>query len=71
MAGTALLFLILGLGLVAWITGRARASIFVREGAGKTRGYVNSLPSYHGWFLALWAVLPAIASRHQYGADVP
>ena len=61
MAGTALLFLILGLGLVAWITGRARASIFVREGAGKKRGYVNSLPSYHGWFLALWAVIPAIA----------
>ncbi|MFC4292654.1 phosphate ABC transporter permease subunit PstC [Sphingorhabdus arenilitoris] len=60
MAGTALLFLILGLGLIAWITGRTRAAMFVRDGAGKQRGYVNSLPSYHGWYLALWAVIPAI-----------
>ena len=60
MTGTALIFLILGLGLVAWITGRTRASIFVRESAGKQRGYVNSLPSYHGWYLSLWAVIPAL-----------
>lgn len=61
MDGTALLFLILGLGLVAWITGRTRASIFVRDGAHLRRGHVNSLPVYHGWYLALWAVLPALA----------
>lgn len=60
MDGTALLFLILGLGLAAWITGRTRASIFVRDGAHLRRGYVNSLPGYHGWYLALWAVLPAL-----------
>jgi phosphate transport system permease protein len=60
MSGTALLFLVFGLGLIAWITGRARAAIFVRQGAGKTRGYVNSLPSYHGWYLALWAIIPPL-----------
>ena len=60
MAGTALLFLVFGLGMIAWITGRARAAVFVRESAGKTRGYVNSLPSYHGWYLALWAIIPPL-----------
>jgi phosphate transport system permease protein len=60
MAGTALIFLILGLGLIAWITGRSKAGLFIREGAGQPRGYVNSLPSYHGWYLALWAVVPAL-----------
>lgn len=60
MNGTALLFLILGLGLIAWIMGRAKAAIFVRESVGKTRGYVNSLPGYHGWYLALWAVIPPL-----------
>lgn len=60
MAGTALLFLIFGLGLMAWITGRARAAVFVREGQGRQRGYVNSLPSYHGWFMCLWAIIPSL-----------
>ncbi len=66
MAGTALLFLILGLALIAWITGRARAVAFVRAGAaasGSTttiKGLVHSLPSYHGWYMALWAVIPAL-----------
>jgi phosphate transport system permease protein len=71
MAGTALLFLILGLGAIAWITGRARAAVFVREGAAKRRGYVNSLPSYHGWYLALWAVIPALAFLAIWNAISP
>jgi phosphate transport system permease protein len=60
MAGTALLFLILGLGLIAWITGKSRASFFVREGASKPRGYVNSLPRYHGWYMVMWTIIPAL-----------
>jgi phosphate transport system permease protein len=60
MGGTALLFLVFGFGLVAWVTGRARGAMFVREGAAKTRGYVNSLPTYHGWYLALWAIVPPL-----------
>ena len=60
MTGTALLFLVLGLGLVGWIFGRARAAVFVRSAKGGPRGQVNSLPSYHGWFVALCAVVPAL-----------
>eukprot|EP01035_Chromulina_nebulosa_P007877 gene7877-10657_t len=60
MTGTALLFLVLGLGLVAWIVGRARAATFVRAAKGGPRGQVNSLPSYHGWFVAVCAVVPAV-----------
>jgi phosphate transport system permease protein len=60
MTGTALLFLVLGLGLIGWIVGRARASAFVRTAKGGPRGQVNSLPSYHGWFVAVCAVIPAI-----------
>jgi phosphate transport system permease protein len=69
MGGTALLFLILGLGLIAWITGRTRASVFVRDGAGLPRGYVNSLPSYHGWYMCLWAVIPVLSAPA--AADLP
>jgi phosphate transport system permease protein len=60
MTGTALLFLVLGLGLIGWIVGRARAAAFVRTAKGGPRGAVNSLPSYHGWFVAVCAVVPAI-----------
>ena len=60
MTGTALLFLVLGLGLIGWIVGRARASGFVRNAKGGPRGTVNSLPYYHGWFVAICAVTPAL-----------
>jgi phosphate transport system permease protein len=52
----AIVLLILGLGLVAWLTARAKALAFVR--AGETRPH--SLPSYHGWYVALWALAPAL-----------
>ncbi|GAB5488593.1 MAG: phosphate ABC transporter permease subunit PstC [Parasphingorhabdus sp.] len=56
MSSTALLVLVLGLGGVAWFFGRIKASGFVTGG---TRGEVHSLPSYHGWYVALWAAIPA------------
>jgi phosphate transport system permease protein len=61
MTGTALLFLVLGLGLIGWIAGRARAAAFVRSAKGGPRGTVNSLPYYHGWFVAICAIAPALA----------
>lgn len=61
MTGTALLFLVLGLGLIGWISGRARAAAFVRSAKGGPRGTVNSLPYYHGWFVAICAIAPALA----------
>ena len=52
----AILFLILGLGAVAWTAARARARAFA---AGPERPH--SLPGHHGWYVALWASLPALA----------
>jgi len=56
VTGPALLLLILGLGVVAWVTARARAT---RMQTGAPRGAMHSLPSYHGWYVALWTLLPA------------
>jgi phosphate transport system permease protein len=48
--------LIFGLGAVAWLAARAKAASFA--GSGKAR--LHSLPNFHGWYVALWAVLPAL-----------
>jgi phosphate transport system permease protein len=48
--------LVIGLGLVAWVSARMRAAAF--SGPGKARPH--SLPSQHGWYVALWTVVPAI-----------
>ncbi len=53
---TAILLLVLGLGLAGWFAARAKARAFARPG--ETRPH--SLPSYHGWYVLLWAVLPAL-----------
>lgn len=58
MTSTALLVLVIGLGGVAWFFGRIKASGF---GTGGGRGKIHSLPTYHGWYVALWAVIPAAA----------
>ena len=52
----ALLFLVLGLGLIAWISARVRATHFVRGGGERP----HSLPAYHGWYAGLWVTLPAL-----------
>src|SRR3546814_5915742 len=49
--------LILGLGAIGWITARIRATAFAGPGR-KTRP--NSLPNYHGWYVAIWAAGPAL-----------
>jgi phosphate transport system permease protein len=52
----AIVLLILGLGLVAWLTARARAQAFAHPGKAR----LHSLPSYHGWYVALWALVPPL-----------
>jgi len=52
----ALLFLIAGLGLIGWLTARARAARFDRG----VHRRLHSLPSQHGWYVAMWTVLPAL-----------
>lgn len=51
-----LFILIAGLGLVGWLTGRARAARLGGTGTAKA----HSLPAYHGWYLALWIAVPAL-----------
>ena len=53
-----LFFLILGLGLVGWVSARARAMAFASGAPGSARAH--SVPTYHAWYVALWAVVPAL-----------
>jgi len=53
-----LLFLVIGLGLVAWFFGRLKAS-GLQSRDKNSRSVLHSLPNYHGWYVALWAILPA------------
>lgn len=55
----ALLFLVLGLGLIAWLSARMRAARFAIAGD-RPSGRPHSLPSYHGWYVSLWAVIPTL-----------
>ena len=59
MSLTTSILLILGLGVIAWFMGRAKATHFATtEGAASARPH--SLPGYHGWFVAVAAILPAL-----------
>ncbi|HYI47281.1 MAG TPA: phosphate ABC transporter permease subunit PstC [Allosphingosinicella sp.] len=51
-----IVLLVLGLGFVGWLSAKARAAAF----AGPDRRRPHSLPGYHGWYVALWAVIPAL-----------
>ncbi len=56
MSPIALLFLVLGLGLIGWLTARVRATRFR---AGSTARF-SSLPAHHGWYVALWTAIPPL-----------
>ncbi|MEN9683389.1 MAG: phosphate transporter permease subunit PstC [Pseudomonadota bacterium] len=52
------ILLALGLGLIGWLAARGRAWTLrkvVRAGGSE----LHSLPNYHGWYVALWAAVPA------------
>jgi phosphate transport system permease protein len=63
----AILFLILALGGVSWLAGRARAAGFAIGGPDRR----HSLPTYHGWYVALWAVVPALLFLAVWGSVLP
>lgn len=63
----ALLFVVAGLGLIAWLTARARAVRFDRGGAKR----LHSLPAQHGWYVAMWTVLPALLFVAAWSAVSP
>ncbi|MBU3991918.1 MAG: phosphate ABC transporter permease subunit PstC [Alphaproteobacteria bacterium] len=50
------LLLVLGIGVVGWLAARARALSFQRSVGARQ---MHSLPGYHGWFVALAAIVPA------------
>ena len=52
----AIALLIIGLGVLAWLMARARAAAF----AGPDKPRPHSLPAQHGWYVALWTVVPAL-----------
>jgi len=67
LSSLAILFLVLGLGLVAWFTARARAAGFRPENGVRP----HSRPGYHGWYVALWAVVPALIFLAAWGNIAP
>ncbi|MHA6720114.1 phosphate ABC transporter permease subunit PstC [Sphingomonas sp. RS6] len=63
----ALLFMIVGFGLIGWLSARARAVRFDRGGQKR----LHSLPAQHGWYVAMWTVLPALLFLVVWGAVTP
>ena len=57
MSSATLLLLALGLALAGWLSARARAWGFKRNAPG---GRIAALPSYHGWYVALWIAVPVL-----------
>ena len=66
MTPLTLLVLIAGLGLIGWLVARAKA-----QQLNTGRNALHSLPGHHGWYLALWIVLPALAGVVIWGAISP
>ena len=60
MSFTASILLIAALGAVAWFIARAKAQQFATVGPGPATSRPHSLPGYHGWYVAVAAVLPAL-----------
>jgi phosphate transport system permease protein len=62
-----LLFVIAGLGLIGWLTARARAVRFDRGGAKR----LHSLPGQHGLYVAMWTLAPALLFMAVWSAVSP
>ena len=56
MSSLAITLIVIGLAALGWLMARARAMAFRRSGGARAL----SLPSYHGWYVALWAAAPAL-----------
>ena len=60
MTGPAIFLLLAGLGAIAWVSARTRAlRLQTAARASGRRDAVHSLPGYHGWYVALWTLIPA------------
>ncbi|UIP05909.1 phosphate ABC transporter permease subunit PstC [Erythrobacter sp. SDW2] len=68
MSPAFLILLALGLGLLGWLAGRARAWTFLRDPAS---GNVLSRPNYHAWYVALWVGIPMLLFAAVWSALSP
>ncbi len=59
--------LVFGLGLIGWLAARSRAWSL----RGSPVGRLHSLPGYHGWYVAIWAAVPAILFALAWNAISP
>jgi len=62
-----LLLLALGFALAGWLAARAKAWSFRRSSGAR----LAALPSYHGWYLALWVSVPMLVFIVLWGAIAP
>ncbi|WP_375290200.1 phosphate ABC transporter permease subunit PstC [Qipengyuania sp.] len=67
MSVSLLLLIAVGLGLAGWLAARARAWGFSKDGNVR----LAALPSYHGWYVALWIVLPMLVFVALWSAIAP
>jgi phosphate transport system permease protein len=58
MSPITLILIAIGLGLLGWLAGRAKAWSFQ---SGDAAMRPASRPIYHAWYVALWVVLPVLA----------
>ena len=66
MSAGALLFILFGLGLIAWLTARMRAAQFA-----DMPGRASALPSHHGWYALLFTVLPPLIFLAVWSVTAP
>jgi phosphate transport system permease protein len=66
MTSNIVLVAILALGLAAWFAARAKARLLYTG-----RSALHSMPVYHGWYVALWVVVPALAAWAAWNAVLP
>ncbi len=57
MSPITLILIAIGLGLVGWLTGRARAWSFQKAGP-EVR--LVARPNYHAWYVAIWVTVPVL-----------
>ncbi len=69
MHGFTLILLMLGFGGIGWMVARARAARFAKPATAADRP--NSLPSQHGWHMAIWIAAPALLFLSIWSAVSP
>lgn len=62
-----ILLLVIGFGLIGWACARVRAARFRR---GTTQRF-SALPGHHGWYVALWTMIPPLLFLGLWALNAP